>query len=119
MHFLTVVASDISAEVERQKLEAESRELLSMLDRIDKDKCGFLEFFAEAKKILESLRSGQRDDVDLVKRNLHTLKGNAAMFGLQRLAGACHAIEDHIAEAGELPPDGLWTELFSCWERSR
>lgn len=119
LSFLTVVASDVSAEVERQKLEAESRELLSMLDRIDKDKCGFLEFFAEAKKILDSLRTGNRDNLELVKRNLHTLKGNAAMFGLQRLADACHAIEDHIAEACQIPPDAMWTELFSCWANAR
>lgn len=116
---LAVVVSDITAEVEREKLEAENREMMSMIDRISKDKAGFLEFFQEAEEIVELLRNDSRDDLALVKRRVHTLKGNAGIFDLQRLAQACHVIEDHIAEYEELPNGPAWTELFGCWASIR
>ena len=116
---LAVVVTNITAEVERQKLEAESREMMTMIERISIDRSGFLEFFQEAEAIIESLRNETRDDMVLLKRRVHTLKGNAAIFGMSRLADACHIIEDHIADSGQSPDSPAWTKLFSCWATAR
>jgi hypothetical protein len=42
-------------------------------------------------------------------------QGNAAIFKLERVANACHTIEDYISEYGELPSGSEWTELFGSW----
>ncbi len=114
---LAVVVSDITAEVEREELEAENRELMAMIDRISSDKAGFLEFFQEASDIVLQLQERSNQDLPLLKRRIHTLKGNASIFGLPKLAEACHEIEDYIAEHNELPEETMWSEVFARWNR--
>lgn len=116
---LAVVISDISAEVQKERLEAEQREMMAMVQRISEDKSGYLDFYREAEEIIENLRTGPKTEVALVKRRVHTLKGNSAMFGLERIAEICHTIEDYIAENGELPEDTSWTQLYGRWATVR
>lgn len=116
---IAVVITDITAEVERELLEVENREILAMIDRISADRSGFLEFFQEAEDIIEGLRSHDDCDLTVLKRQIHTLKGNASIFKLDRIAAACHAIERHIAEYGNLPVGAEWTELFGSWASTR
>lgn len=113
---LAVVVSDISAEVENEKLEVIQRELLAMINRISEDKSGFLEFFREADDIVAALRDESRDDLVLTKRRVHTLKGNTSIYGLERIADVCHQTEDYISENDQLPPEGEWATLFETWQ---
>ena len=76
---LTVVVTDVTAELEREKLEAEAREMLAMVEKIVHDRVGILEFFHEAGKTIDSLRSDRRDLIK-IKRDLHTLKGKRFNF---------------------------------------
>lgn len=115
LNALAVVISDISARVEQERMEAEYREMTTMVERISRDRVGFLEFIQEAEEIVQNLRQETRTDVAIVKRRVHTLKGNSAIFGLERIAAICHKIEDYISEHGELPEDKAWTELFGRW----
>lgn len=116
---LAVVVTDITAEVEREKLEADSKEMMAMIEGIAADRAGFLEFFQEAQAIIDALRDEPRDNMTLTKRRIHTLKGNSAIFGLQRVADACHAVEDHLEESGDQPDDVLWTRMFGCWSNAK
>ncbi|WP_425401002.1 Hpt domain-containing protein [Aeoliella sp.] len=119
LHCLAVVVSDITAAVENEKLEAVQREMLAMVTRIADDKPGFLEFFQEADELVASLRDEPRDDTSLVKRRVHTLKGNTSIFGLERIAEICHHMEDYISENNELPPEPEWDKLFEAWQSER
>ena len=67
----------------------------------------------------QSLRNHANDDLTVTKRRVHTLKGNAGIYGLERVAAACHTIEDHIADTGELPESQCWTTLFGRWAAVR
>jgi HPt (histidine-containing phosphotransfer) domain-containing protein/two-component sensor histidine kinase len=116
---LAIVLSDITAQVENEQLEAEQREMMAMIQRLSEDKAGFMEFFREMEDIIQALKTESKDDVSLVKRRVHTLKGNASIFGLERVAAACHTIEDYIAENGELPEDTSWTTLYGRWAAVR
>jgi signal transduction histidine kinase len=116
---LAVVVTDVSAEVQKERLESEQREMMAMVHRISEDKAGYLDFYREAEEIVEDLRNGDKTDVAVVKRRVHTLKGNSAMYGLERVAEICHSIEDHIAEYGDLPEDSSWTKLFGRWATVR
>ena len=113
---LTVMVSDITAEVEREKLEADTREMITMFEAISRDRNGFLEFYQETESIIESMREDREHDMTLMKRRLHTVKGNSAIFGLQRMATTCHEIEDYIEQSGDYPEEAHWTSLFSCWQ---
>jgi two-component system chemotaxis sensor kinase CheA len=116
---LAVVLSDVTANVEQERLEAEQREMMALVQRIVQDKSGFLEFFHEMEEIVEALRNHAQDELSVTKRRVHTLKGNAGIYGLERVAAACHTIEDHIAETGELPESQSWTTLFGRWASVR
>lgn len=116
---LSVMVSDNTSVVEREKLEAENREMMVMIDGITKDKVGFLEFMEEAECLVVALREESRDDLVLLKRQIHTLKGNTAIFGLNRVAEACHQLENEIEESGASPEGRLWTELFGSWASAR
>ena len=116
---LAVVLTDITAEIEKEQLEAESKEMIAVIDGVHSDREGFLEFFQEAERLVEALRTETRDDLAQLKRRLHTLKGNSSIFGLNRVAEACHLIEDHLEQHGETPEGALWTKLFGCWSTAR
>ena len=116
--FIVVVVSDITALVEREKIEVQSRELMAIIDRIADDKVAFLKFFAEAESLVSRIKDRTAVN-DEIKRDIHTLKGNAAIFGLVRIPNACHAIEDYINENNEIPQSNLWTELDQAWSSVR
>ncbi|MEM7560935.1 MAG: Hpt domain-containing protein, partial [Planctomycetota bacterium] len=116
---VAVVITDITAQIKREMLEADTREMVKLLDCIHRDKNGFLEFIQEAETIMKELESGDLSDLVLIKRRVHTLKGNAATFGLQRTSDACHQIEDHIAQQDENAGDEYWDHLFACWQKVR
>lgn len=96
---LLVVISDVTAIVAREASEAESRDLVNLTTRLIKDRRGFQEFFDEATRLVRCIKSDTTDQVTL-KRDLHTLKGNAALYGLSRLSKACHSLETELAEEG-------------------
>ena len=60
---LAIVISDITAEVEKELLEAQQREIMSMVHRMAHDKNGFLEFFDEANTLIEELRNNRENVV--------------------------------------------------------
>ncbi len=95
-----LVISDVTAQLERERGEAEQREILSVFGRIMNDRAGFIEFYGEVTGLIAEAKLGT--DLDVIKRQIHTIKGNCAMFGMINLAASCHEIEGRIDEVGEL-----------------
>ncbi|HYP77657.1 MAG TPA: AAA family ATPase [Polyangiaceae bacterium] len=95
---LLVVIDDVTEALRRARDEAEQKDILSLCQHLSKDHRGaLLSFFQESAGIIADLR--QCSEIDAVmQRNLHTLKGNAAMYGFMSLAQSCHVAEDAIAE---------------------
>jgi two-component system chemotaxis sensor kinase CheA len=96
---LLVVVSDATERLKHERLEIEQRELLAIFQRLSADRSGFLELVHEAEIIINTL-SRSESDAETEKRLVHTLKGNAGIFGLQRIADTCHEVETHVAEHG-------------------
>ena len=112
-----VVLSDVTAVLERARVEAQERDLLNLFSRVLEDRAAGAEFVWEADQIVARLVQGDEDRASTL-RLLHTLKGNAALFGLDSLAAFCHALENQLAEQGsELPLDAL-ERLRSSWQRT-
>jgi len=120
---IMVVVSDVTSEVAQQRAEAMQREILSVFERILKDRSGFTEFFEEAQRLVDASEPAA-SHLDDVKRFVHTLKGNAALFGVDSVAQLCHEMEERIAEDDERGAaeryealTGRWQELASTVQR--
>lgn len=98
---LLVVISDITAVVARESVEQESRDLINLTTHLLQDRAGFLEFFQESQRLFDSIDTNLVDLAKL-KRDIHTLKGNSALYGLTRVSTTCHelevALQDHTPE---------------------
>jgi two-component system chemotaxis sensor kinase CheA len=115
-HFLVIV-TDVTAEVEREHAEREAREGIEVFQRVLVDRMGFETFFEEGVNTLDMLAHGRSSDLVVVKRLIHTLKGNSSLFGLTSIASLCHELEDHIAEESALPRPEAFAALQERWAR--
>ncbi len=95
-----VVVSDVSSERERQRANEERNEILTIVERILRDRSGFMNFLTETARLLESV-NGTSPRPDLL-RALHTLKGNFALFGVHSLARRSHELENDVLETEAL-----------------
>lgn len=109
-----VVMTDITAERGRELAEIEQRDILHVVDRILRDKAGFLEFLAECEGMIEALREGTLG-LAQAKRLIHTLKGNAAIYGLGGVSSAWHLVEDRMEESGLVPGEEDLAGVFELW----
>jgi two-component system, chemotaxis family, sensor kinase CheA len=94
-----VILSDITPIVERERAEAEQRDVLRVFSRLSEDRAGVLEFLAEARRLVTQLTEAEPESLLVTARQLHTLKGNASMFGIERLSTLCHTLEEHLKES--------------------
>lgn len=112
-----VVATEITERLAHEREEAEQRELMQSFTRLMTDRTGFLNFAGEATAMVGALRSRELEaDVPRLLRTLHTLKGNAAMMGLQLVAEQSHILEEELSAEGRAS-DAQLEELGRRWQR--
>jgi signal transduction histidine kinase len=107
---------DASAEVAAERAERHARELVAMVEHLLRDKAAFISFLEESEVLLQRL--GTVTSIPDAKRNLHTLKGNAALHGLEGMAARLHDLESSYEE----DPEALARELEQVrglWRESR
>ena len=111
-----VVLSDVTDQLENQRREADSRETLSVFEHVTSDPLGFREFLAEGRALIEQVTSEQ-PSLQLL-RALHTLKGNASLYGAALLASECHALEETLTREERAHPSAAERErLQAAWSR--
>jgi two-component system chemotaxis sensor kinase CheA len=108
-----VVVSDVTAEIARRKAEAKQRELAEVFGRLVADPAAVEQFIAEGGVLVRSIQDRNAALAE-VQRWLHTLKGNSAFLGLERMAATCHEMETRIAE-GDAPSAKLVQTLAQLW----
>jgi two-component system chemotaxis sensor kinase CheA len=109
-----VVISDATAALLHERAEAEQRDLVRLFVKLRNDASGVANFIDEGTRIIAQLADVA--DLKATLRAIHTLKGNAAIFGQDVVAAACHRLEDSAAEAGELAPEAV-EQLQQGWAR--
>jgi len=97
---MLIVIADVSARVAAERAEEHQREIVNAFECVMRDRHGFLDFFDETHALVASLCGPERPSVTEVRRQLHTLKGNAGLFGLTTLVKLTHELEDATAELG-------------------
>ncbi|MEO8182483.1 MAG: AAA family ATPase [Deltaproteobacteria bacterium] len=92
---LLIVIADVTDALRSARAEEVQKEQLALFQKLAQDRVALLGFFEEGSQMVEQLQT-KTSDGPLLKRLLHTLKGNAGMMGLSLLAQRCHAAEDAI-----------------------
>lgn len=94
---MLVMMSDITARLKHERLEREQREFVTLFSRLQEDRVGFLEFFSEVNLIMERLEHDfVPERLTEILREVHTAKGNCALFGLASISEGCHELENHL-----------------------
>jgi two-component system chemotaxis sensor kinase CheA len=116
---LLLVIDDVTELRARARAEGEQRELMAAFTALMRDRSGFLAFVEETEQLFARL-SQSAGSVLSQRQALHTLKGNAATFGLSVIAAQTHTAEDELAETGRLSGDtiervrGRWLAIRSA-----
>jgi two-component system chemotaxis sensor kinase CheA len=116
---IMVIVADITERLRTEAVGRYQRELLELFQHIVRDKAGFIEFLTEAEELVRSLKSGEYGDLDHMKRLIHTLKGNTAIFGMHHISEICHELESTIAEEAGAPSVAVMTGLYQAWDQVR
>lgn len=112
---LLVVVTDVTARVAADEAERARQEFLTMVERILTDRDYFLQFFDDASGLVGSICC--ESDPTVQFRLVHTLKGNASVFGVESLAEVCHGVESRLAaEYTALTGDEV-ARIQTAWAR--
>src|SRR4029079_18051606 len=83
------------------------------------DRSGFVSFLSEASEIVSRVTSAQPGEPGDIRRAIHTLKGNALLFGLETVADACHEIESALVQEQAPPDPAQLRQLEQRWSKLR
>lgn len=118
-----VVITDKTAELARERAEASERDLLRMVERLTRDRAGLAEFVDDTDRLIHRLDRASDPISDVLRRELHTLKGNCGIFGLTQIAERCHELEERLAITSQLDGNVVhaivqsWRELKAKLDR--
>lgn len=102
---ILVVLGDVTERIQAELAASGARETQTLITSAIQDPRGFPTYVREIRGLFARISTAT--DLDALKRDLHTLKGNAHLLGLDRAAEACHRIESQIAEEGVVPKDEI------------
>lgn len=118
-----VVVSDVTAAENRERAEKAQREAMNIFRRILEDRVGFQEFLRSTSRLVDKIEcaafASAKMSVSVNLRDIHTLKGNTALFGLDGLSEICHAVETRVQEEGGLPTSLEVESICAKWEEVR
>ena len=97
LEHVLVIISDVTAQLEAERAEQVQQELMAVFLKLVQDRGAVIDFLDEARRLVEAVGDGRGSPAQ-EKRWVHTLKGNAALFGLGSIASWLHALEDRLSE---------------------
>jgi len=112
---MLVVISDVTSLIAKERVERLQREQVEIFDRIMRDRVGVDELRLEASRTVALICAVPPLPLSVFQRTVHTLKGNAATFGLGSLAEICQRIETEAGELLAVPPAACLAELDARW----
>lgn len=113
---LLVVFSDHTAQTEREKAEVDNQELLAIFHRVTENREAFTDFVQESSQLVGTLTQAPDSSPAIVRRQVHTLKGNCSLQGLGSLTVLCNDIETRLCEEGILAAQDQ-AKLKDHWRR--
>jgi len=111
---LLVVVSDITDELARARQARIQHELVAVFHKAVADRAGFLAFVAEADTMVARCTAADTSLSEL-RFQVHTLKGNAAMFKVATIVELCERLERHIVDEAVAPERRALDALVAAW----
>jgi len=112
-----VVMSDVTADEERDRAQAEQQQTSALVQRFLADRSALGDFVDDAARLVEGVVSQRHDDPAVCHRWLHTLKGNSLSMGLEAFGGHVHELETVLSEEARTPDSSERRALQAQWER--
>lgn len=114
-----LVITDVTERRRTAAEQAARSELLDVLNHVGRDRRGFVEFYEEANTMVASLVRSQTvpppQEVAVGLRQLHTIKGNASLFGAKSIESVCHRLEDTLKDEARFLSREERQELRQTW----
>ena len=110
---LIFVLANVTAVVHQERIERLNRELPAVVGNLLRDREGFQSFVTDTNELLAKLGTTE-DRVDL-RRVLHTIKGNTAIYGFEYFSSRCHSLEDSMDADTHEPSESSIVTLSNEW----
>lgn len=111
-----VIARDVTQRVQAEADRERSDEVHAVVGTMLRDRNGFRQFMHDVEDILRRLPAAT--ELVVQKRDVHTLKGNLAIFGFRGVARACHRCEDDMAETGTFASPTHLEAIGKAWREA-
>ena len=111
---VVITLRDVTVELEQARGDRLHRQLPAIVGQLLRDRAGFAAFVEECESLMAALTEN-RPAVERA-RILHTLKGNAAIYGLSQLSAMCHQLEDRVAAEPTLALADSVAVLVAEWK---
>ncbi len=118
MTSILIAVTDVTAELERSHSERAYRDLVAVMEKAGADRAGVAEFVRDSNALV-ALCVDPELPLDNIRRSIHTLKGNAGLFGVASVSEVCHALELRILEQAVAPDPTERAELSDTWSAFR
>ncbi len=112
-----LMVTDITDHIEAERADVHHREMLSVFQSVMSDRTAFVEFYADAERMVRQLIApSHASSFSDQYRVLHTLKGNSAQFGLVLLAELCHRLETDLKDEQRWLNEAEKQALQKLWQ---
>src|SRR5262249_30328164 len=113
---ILVVVRDISAQIDAEKAERTAHELHRLVGQLLRDRIGFHHMVEDCSALLAEVATSE--DPEVVRRGLHTIKGNCAVTGFERMAEHVHRLETALVDEERNPTPEDHIALAALWGES-
>src|SRR6266700_3728271 len=110
-----IVISDVTALIEQERAAVQQRELVTLFQWQNRDRRALMDYSSDGTRLVERLLATDARDAVLIKRDLHTLKGNCSVFNLSSMVAVCQEIECRFEENGDDLHDVDRNRLRNAW----
>ena len=110
-----IIVRDVTERLRREQVEAQMREIYRTMGRIARDPNAFRSFIGEASELVDGLSRTVEDRV-LLLRTLHTLKGNAGVYGLDSFVSVVHEAESAVRAMDGSDRTPIIKPVEEAWE---
>ena len=110
-----VVITDVTARLARERAERGQREMMSLFRHARSDRAALDQFFVEVSGLVDAIVGWREGDLSVLRRHIHTVKGNCALFGIESVSELCHDLETWINDAREALSPSSKESLRSQW----
>lgn len=102
---IVLIATDVTQQVHEQESAQERKALFEALEQIFRDRSFFGTHMRRLQEMLAVLRGqGPQMPLDMLRREIHTLKGDAGIFKLSKIVVALHELESAMETCPDLDP---------------